>query len=140
MMINLVSSDGKEYSVIKEYAMLSGYISDNYTTDMKQLCIDVKGTILAYIVDYMNIRKGIELSEIRRPLGTNNLADVIDVEDAKFIDDINNNNPCDVHYIISISNKLKFYSLLQLGCAKVASLIHNKSKEEIKRVLNPPRN
>jgi len=96
--------------------------------------------MLAYIVDYMNIRKGVELPEIRRPLGTNNLADVIDVEDAKFIDDINNNNPCDVHNIIKASHKLKFYSLLQLGCAKVASLIHNKSKEEIKRVLNPPRN
>jgi hypothetical protein len=93
--------------------------------------------MLAYIVEYMNIRKSNELTEIRRPLGTNNLADVIDIEDAKFIDNINNNNLCD---IISISHKLKFYSLLQLGCAKVASLIHNKSKGVIGRVLNPPRN
>jgi len=41
MVINIGSSDGKKYSVKKEYDMLSGYISDNYTTDMKELYIDV---------------------------------------------------------------------------------------------------
>ncbi len=58
--------------------------------------------------------------EIEKPLRTTNLAELVDPFDAKFIDI---ENLEELFEIILAANYLDIKSLLELSCAKVASLI-----------------
>mmetsp|Transcript_50942 Transcript_50942/g.77411 ORF Transcript_50942/g.77411 Transcript_50942/m.77411 type:complete len:109 (+) Transcript_50942:219-545(+) len=71
--------------------------------------------------------------EIEKPLRTTNLAELVDPFDAKFIDI---ENLEELFEIILAANYLDIKSLLELSCAKVASLIKGKSPEEIRKIFN----
>ena len=71
--------------------------------------------------------------EIEKPLKTSNLYELVDEYDAKFID---LENLEEIYEIILAANYLDIRSLLDLGCAKVASQIKKQSPEEVRKVFN----
>ena len=73
--------------------------------------------------------------EIEKPLRHSNLNELVDAYDAKFIDI---ENLEDLFDIILAANYLDIKSLLDLSCAKVATLIKGKSPEEIRKTFNIP--
>lgn len=130
---------------------------DNFTVDKKNACISVlvkqaldadasaseidlqiDGPILAKIVEYMNHHKGTEPPIIEKPLRSKEMSAVVkDAFDATFIDGIDNSgaNRQDLYDIILAANYLNINGLLNLGCAKVASLIKGQPLEKIKDIL-----
>ncbi len=67
-----------------------------------------------------------------QPLRSSNLAEIVPEWDAKFVD-IEQEM---LFELILAANYLDIKSLLDLTCAKVASMIKNKSPEDIRRTFN----
>jgi S-phase kinase-associated protein 1 len=109
---------------------------------------NVKMPILKKIVEYCEKHRADNPPEIEKPLKSNNLNDVVAAWDAEFI---NIPNLEDIFEIILAANYLDVRSLLDLGCAKVATLLKGsklmtslhakwcsigKTAEEIRKTFN----
>lgn len=86
---------------------------------------NVKKDILLKILEYCEKHKNDNPPEIEKPLTTSNLSELVDPYDAKFIDIENLER---LFEIILAANYLDIKSLLDLACAKVATLIKSKRK------------
>jgi S-phase kinase-associated protein 1 len=133
--------DGQKFSVEKKNAYISVLIKQSLASDASATAIplQVKDHILAKIVDYMNHHKGSEPAIIEKPLRSKEMKAVVKDEwDATFIDDIDGNGSTrqDLYDIILAANYLNINGLLNLGCAKVASLIKGQPLEQIKEILS----
>lgn len=89
----------------------------------------MKGSVLTRVVEYCDHYKNSEPKDIEKPLPKNTLTDLVDPWDEKFID-INSQE--EILELILASNYLDIKSLLELSCAKVATMIKGKSPEEIR--------
>jgi len=96
---------------------------------------NVKATTLKKILEYCEKHRKDTPPEIEKPLRTSNLAELVDPYDAQFI---NLENLEDLFEVILAANYLDIKSLLDLSCAKVASLIKGKTPEEIRKTFNIP--
>ena len=96
---------------------------------------NVKKNILVKIMEYCEKHRNDNPPEIEKPLRHSNLSELVDAYDAKFIDI---ENLEDLFDIILAANYLDIKSLLDLSCAKVATLIKGKSPEEIRKTFNIP--
>ncbi len=85
------------------------------------------------VLEYCEYHKKDEPDEIQKPLKSTNLAEIVSEFDAKFIDidDLE-----EIFEIIMAANYLDIKSLLDLSCAKIATLIKGKSPEEIRKTFN----
>ena len=94
---------------------------------------DVKGDVLKKVVEYLSHWSSNEPKEIPRPLPSNNLKEAADEWDAEFIDSVDLDTVFD---IINTANYMDIKPLLDLSCAKVASIMKGKSSEEIRQIFN----
>jgi S-phase kinase-associated protein 1 len=93
---------------------------------------NVRGEVLRRIVDYLNHHAGNPAKEIERPLKTNNIRDVVEEWDADFVEieqDL-------LFEVILAANYMDIKPLLDLTCAKVATMLKGKSPEEIRKKFN----
>ncbi len=81
---------------------------------------NVKATTLAKVLKYCELHKGENPPEIEKPLKSANLSDVVSQNDVKFIDI---ENIEEIFEIVLAANYLDIKSLMELACAKIASLI-----------------
>jgi len=100
-----------------------------------ELEVDVKGDILALVVEYMNHHSGTEPPIVEKPLRSKVLKDVVkDPWDAEFMDKIGEDRQ-KLYDITLAANYLNINALMHLGCAKVASLIKGQPLEKIREIL-----
>jgi S-phase kinase-associated protein 1 len=93
---------------------------------------DVKSAVLAKVIEFCKHHVDQRLPEIEKPLRSNNLAEIVPEWDAKFVD-----IEQEVLFeLILAANYMDIKSLLDLTCAKVASMIKGKTPEEIRRTFN----
>ena len=71
--------------------------------------------------------------DIPKPMPSANLSEVIDDWDVKFINSIELDNVFD---LINAANYMDIPSLLDLSCAKIASLMKGKTAQEIRTMFN----
>ena len=81
---------------------------------------NVKTSILKKVLEYCEKHKNDNPPEIEKPLKSNNLYEIVSEWDAKYIDI---ENLEEIFEIILAANYLDIKSLLDLSCAKVASII-----------------
>ena len=137
-MVKLVSLEGETLEVDEKVASKSQLIKnmiDDAGTEEEIPLPNVKKHILVKIMEYCERHKNDEPPEIEKPLRHSNLSELVDPNDAKFIDI---ENLEDLFDIILAANYLDIKSLLDLSCAKVATLIKGKSPEEIRKTFNIP--
>ena len=133
--ITLVSSDGDKIQISEKASKRSNLIKgilDDYPDEPEVPLHNVKSSILRKIVEYLEYYKDKEPREIERPLPSNNLNEAIDSWDYQYIDlelEI-------IFEIILAANYMDIRPLMDLACAKVASIIKGKSPEEIRKVFN----
>jgi len=134
--ITLTSSDNVKVTIDSKSAersfLLKGLLQD-YSEDNDIPMPDIKGDILKKCVEYMTHFKDTEPREIPRPLPSPNLLDVVDDWDVNFISGIDLDSVFD---IINASNYLDLKPLLDLSCARIASIMKGKSAEEIRSIFN----
>jgi len=94
---------------------------------------NVKTSVLKKVLEYCQHYKNDNPPEIEKPLKSTNMIDVVPEFDAKYID---LENLEEIFEIILAANYLDIKSLLDLSCAKIASLIKGKTPEEIRKTFN----
>ena len=131
----LISSDEQKFEIDIESAKLSGFLIgaiDNSKPD-QTIPTDVKSDMLKKIVEYLTHYKGVKPKDIPKPLPSSNLSDSIDEWEINFINGIELDNLYD---LINGANYMTINSLLDLASAKIASLMKDKTLEEMRIMLN----
>lgn len=129
--ITVVSKEGVRFPLSLKNASLSGLLrvtfeQDKYETELK---INVAACYLAKIIDYLNHHEGIVPDEIRKPLRSMEMKELVTPWDAAFVDGLSYQELFD---LMSISNYLETIPLTLLLGAKVATIIKGKEPEELK--------
>lgn len=93
---------------------------------------NVQMDTLNKIVEFCTRHVNDPMPEIEKPLKSQNLADSVGEWDSNFIDV----DQSMLFSIILAANYMDLPSLLDLSCAKVASMIKGKTPEEIRRTFN----
>ena len=133
--LKLKSSEGEIFAVPKKICMMSLLIKtmaegDQEADDIPLL--NVKSAILKKVIEYMRYHADNPPKDIEKPLRSPNMAEVVSQWDADFID-------VDQELLFELilaANYMDIKSLLDLTCAKVASMIKGKNVEQIRRTFS----
>ena len=134
--LTLTSSDNQKIQIDSKSAershLLKGLIADYNQKDDIPLP-DIKYDILKKVVEYLTYYKDKTPKDIPKPMPSSNLNEVIDEWDVNFINGIELDNVFD---LINAANYMDIPSLLDLSCAKIASLMKGKTAQEIRTMFN----
>ena len=134
--LTLTSSDGIKMTLDEKSAsrstVIKGLLQD-FQEDRDIPMPEVRGDVLKKIVEYLIHYRDNEPKDIPKPLPSANLLEVTDEWDVNFINSIDLDTTFD---IINAANYMDIKSLLDLACAKVASVMKNKTAEEIRNMFN----
>lgn len=133
-MKTLVSGDGQKFKVSTNILSQSGLISvmlENDKDAEELEVLNVNGDILKKVIEYMTSH-ATPAPEIEKPLKSSNFSEVVGEADAKFIDVEQET----LFNLILAANYMDIKPLLNLGSAKVASMIKGKSPEQIRETFN----
>jgi S-phase kinase-associated protein 1 len=136
-MLKLISNENEIILVEKDIAILSELIKTMHEGDKEEKEIplpNVKSSILKKVILYLKYHFRNPAKEIEKPLKSANLADVVCPWDAEFIECDNNQET--LFELILAANYMDIKPLLDLSCAKVASMIKGKTPEEIRKTFN----
>eukprot|EP00744_Colponema_vietnamica_P001669 GILI01002741.1.p1 GENE.GILI01002741.1~~GILI01002741.1.p1 ORF type:complete len:164 (-),score=60.84 GILI01002741.1:197-688(-) len=134
-MLKLTSQDGEVFEVEQDVAVMSQLVKNMVEDSGAEEEIplpNVKSAILQKVIEYCRHHKNNPPAEIEKPLKSANLRDVVSEWDANFVE-----VEQEVLFeLILAANYLDIKHLLDLTCAKVASMIKGKSPEEIRKTFN----
>ncbi len=129
--IRLQSKDGKEYEISKKAAELSdllrGTMSD-YPNETSIPLPEIDEKTIDKVLDYLTHFNGISPPEIEKPLKNCELKDATDEWSVNFVDKIT------MEELVNLTvagNFMGINSLLDLCCAKIASMCKDKSEDDI---------
>tara|TARA_B100000674_G_scaffold489564_2_gene503760 strand:- start:286 stop:783 length:498 start_codon:yes stop_codon:yes gene_type:complete len=135
--VTLSSNDGKEFSISKDNILISQLISSMITE-----CSNINETIPLPNVNSSSLEKIIEFcnhytenndfNEIEKPLRSSKMEDVIPPWYASFVDSMEMEL---LFEVVKGANYMAIKPLLDLCCAKIASMIKGKSPEEIRETF-----
>eukprot|EP01006_Ploeotia_vitrea_P060403 TRINITY_DN75839_c0_g1_i1.p1 TRINITY_DN75839_c0_g1~~TRINITY_DN75839_c0_g1_i1.p1 ORF type:complete len:179 (+),score=92.84 TRINITY_DN75839_c0_g1_i1:257-793(+) len=132
--LKLMSQENEAFVVSKKIAMMSELVKTMVEGDKDENEIplpNVKSTVLAKVVDYMRYHCDNPPKNIEKPLKSANMAEVVSQWDADFVD-------VDQELLFELilaANYMDIRSLLDLTCAKVASMIKGKKPEQIRKTF-----
>ena len=134
--IKLQTKDGKEFVISKKAAelseLLSGTIKDYPNEPMIPLS-EVDEKTAEKVVEYLIHYDGVTPPEIEKPLPSAELKTLIDEWAFNYIDKILLE---DLVNITVAANFMGIQSLMELCCARIASMCKDKSEEEIFKAFN----
>ena len=133
-LINLISSESYMIPIEIKAAKKSNFIN-NFINDFPNENITfntINFQTLKKVAEYLEHYKDSEPREIRQPLPKKEFKDCVDMWDYDYIN-ISNEN---VLEIMLAANFMDIKPLLELTCAKIASVIKGKSTKEIQDLLN----
>ena len=127
------------YSYCKLSKVLTEIISQLSTEDnVVDLPLIHSINVLKYIGKFLCIHKGTEPTLIEKPLRTADLTQLTIKDNIEFIDEILIEGQIPFLYeVLSAANYIQCNSLINLLCAKIASMIKGKPIDQIKSILNP---
>jgi S-phase kinase-associated protein 1 len=133
--LKLISAEGTTYEVEEQVAcksqLIKNMVEDAGTNEEIPLP-NVKSEILEKVIEYCRHYKESTPQEIEKPLKSAVLSEVVPSWDANFVE-----LEQEVLFeLILAANYLDIKSLLDLTCAKVASMLKGKTAEEIRRQFN----
>jgi len=139
----LISSEKNIFKVPINILPISNMVSvmvDNIDFDNEDLednereipLFNVNDKCLTKIIEFMEHYHVEKMKDIEKPLRSSDLKDIIQEWYADFI----NIDDDFLFSLINAANYMDIQPLLNLGCAKVASLIKNKTPEEIRTIFN----
>ncbi len=132
--ICLVSQEYDKFIIPKSVAMMSDIVkgiinpTNDEDDDQEIPFPNVKSKVLAKVIEFMKYHTNNPMKEIERPLTRPNMKEIVDVWYAEFV----NVEQEMLFELILAANYMDIKSLLDLTCAKVASIIKGQSPEEIR--------
>ncbi len=141
--ITIISNDNIEYKVNKKFLSISNFLNTALELENNKIInVNVNSNILSIILEYINHHQGTPGKIPEQPLRSKNLKDLIDEQDANFINKIGGETENEpekrkvLYELITACNYLDLKCLLYISCAKIASLIKGEPLEKIKNILN----
>lgn len=137
--LKLQSQEGTIFEVSRQVSFMS-QLCKNMAEDLEEgddpliPLPNVEKEVLKKIIDYMEYHHEEPAAEIERPLKTR-LEDIICEWDRGFLDEISTEDRVMLFKVILGANFMDIKDLLDLTCAKVASLIKGKTPEEIREMF-----
>ena len=134
--IKLVTKDGKEIEITKKAAELSEFLKtaiNDYPNEASYPLNEIDEKNAEKIKEYLTHFDGVPPAEIEKPLQSNEMKNLTDEWSAGFVDKISLE---DLINLTVAANYMGINSLLDLCCAKIASLCKDKSEEEIFKTFN----
>lgn len=136
----LISNDGKAFKVPEECTRISKIVRTTLQGDpgAERINLKTNAATLRFIVEYMNHCKGKHPANPTKPLKQNAFRMQDNVQDpwaADFIDRVGKDGTT-IIAVLEAANYLNIPCLLELGCAKVASLLRSKTETEFKKVFS----
>ena len=134
--IKLVTKEGKEIEITKKDAELSELLKSAINDNPKEASfplneLDEKSG--EKIKEYLSHFNGAAPPEIEKPITSNEMKNLTDEWSANYIDKMSME---ELVNLTVAANYMGINSLLDLCCAKVASLCKDKSEEEIFKTFN----
>mmetsp|Transcript_24732 Transcript_24732/g.32296 ORF Transcript_24732/g.32296 Transcript_24732/m.32296 type:complete len:185 (+) Transcript_24732:133-687(+) len=137
--VHLVSQEGDSFdvavSVAKMSELVKTMIDDDAEDDAEPQEIplpNVKGTVLAKVIEFCRHYKEDPMVEIEKPLKSANMHEVVQEWYADFV----HVEQELLFELILAANYMDIKPLLDLTCATVASMIKGKTPEEIRKTFN----
>jgi len=133
--LKLLSQEGEAFSVTKKVAIMSELIKTMIEGDKEEKEIplpNVKSSVLQKVIEYMKYHCDNAPKPIEKPLKSANMAEVVSQWDADFVDVEQEL----LFELILAANYMDVKPLLDLTCAKVASMIKGKNPEQIRKTFN----
>jgi len=133
--LNLVSQESQSFPVHKKTALMSELVKTMAEGDKDETDIplpNVKSAVLQKVIQYLTYHVSNPSKEIEKPLKSANMAEVVSQWDADFVDVEQEM----LFELILAANYMDIKPLLDLTCAKVASMIKGKTPEQIRKTFN----
>jgi len=134
--LELESQEKEKFSVPKKVAIMSELVKTMAEGDKDEKTIplpNVKAAVLKKVVEWLKHHVDNPAKEIEKPLKSANLSECVsDQWDADFVD-------VDQELLFELilaANYMDIKPLLDLTCAKVASMIKGKTPEQIRKTFN----
>ncbi|CAI2383513.1 unnamed protein product [Moneuplotes crassus] len=134
-MVKLISQEGEIIEVDQETVMLSVLIKsmiDDSGTEEDIPLPNVSKSILEKVLEFCKHIKEHPLQEIEKPLKSANLRDII----PEWYDDFVDVEQETLFEVILAANYLDIKPLLELACAKVATMVKGKSVLDVRKTFN----
>ena len=134
--IKLVLKDQKEVEITKKAAELSELLKtaiNDYPNETSFPLNEVDEKSGEYIKEFLTHCNGTAPAEIEKPITSNEMKNLTDEWSANFVDKMSTE---ELVNLTVAANYMGINSLLDLCCAKVASLCKDKSDEEIFKNFN----
>lgn len=133
--LTLVSQEEQKFTVGKKTALQSELVKTMAEGDKEESEIplpNVKSAVLQKVIQYMTYHVSNPAKEIEKPLKSANMAEVVSQWDADFVD-VDQEM---LFELILAANYMDIKPLLDLTCAKVASMIKGKTPDQIRKTFN----
>ena len=138
--IKLIVKDKKEIEISKKAAELSellkGAIND-FPNEVNFPLEDVDEKIAEKVKEYLTHFNGVAPAEIEKPLTQNEMKNLTDAWSANFVDKLTMD---ELVNLTVVANLMGINCLLDLCCAKIASMCKDKTEEEVLKTfgINEP--
>jgi len=133
--LTLESADKEKFVVPKKVAIMSELVKTMAEGDKEEKEIplpNVKSKVLQKVISYLKYHAENPPKEIEKPLKSANMSEVVSQWDADFVDVEQEM----LFELILAANYMDIKPLLDLTCAKVASMIKGKTPEQIRKTFN----
>lgn len=133
--LKLVSQEGEKFQIVMKVALMSELVKTMAEGDTEEKEIplpNVKAEVLKKVVEYMKYHSDNPPREIEKPLKSASMQEVVSQWDADFVE-------VDQELLFELilaANYMDIKPLLDLTCAKVASMIKGKTPEQIRKTFN----
>ena len=128
--VNIISKENESFTISKEVSQLSELFKTILEDEKENeiLLKIVSSQYLTKVIEFMNYYFSNPFDEFQKPLKSSNLQNFVSDWYISFLD-IDNDT---LFELISIANYLDIKPLLDLTCAKVATMIKGKDTSEIR--------
>lgn len=133
--LTLQSHEKDEFTLKKRVALQSELVKTMWEGDKAETTIpvpNVRTSTLKRVVEFMEYHHNVKAKEIEKPLKSANMHEVVPEWDANFVE----MDQESLFELILAANYMDIKPLLDLTCAKVASMIKGKTPEEIRKRFN----
>jgi S-phase kinase-associated protein 1 len=130
--IHLISKSGKAHTIKKSALVLSNVIKTMIEYDTKEREIPLSALnddVLEKIIVFMEYHENVKFTEVEKPIKSTNIRDLVSYWDADFI----NVDKILLFDLLQYSNYLDIKELLDLCCAKIATMIKGKTKAQLEK-------
>ena len=136
--VTFVTSDNQEFTLprgVAEQSILVKQLTDEDDDNEVEVSVPIQLTssIISMILPYLHYHYEHPATPIPKPLPSKDMKDVACEWDQKYLSDLNEDA---LFQVVLAANYLHIPSLLDLTCAKVATMIKGKTPEQIRQTFN----